>query len=140
MKLEQLYSESSSERLAFGMDGSGCGKQNPRVSEKQVPSRLRETGKRFHYFRLLRLLDFSKESQTPQRHWERAGQQESTMIHEYMSTNSSAGSLRNGTHLSFHWTLSHPNLFLGLIRLHVHAQWSTSQVVRLLLRTACTIV
>ncbi|CAL6092201.1 Hypothetical_protein [Hexamita inflata] len=110
MKLEQLYLESSSERLAFGMDGSGCGKQNPRVSEKQVPSRLRETGKRFHYFRLLRLLDISKESQTPQRHWERAVQQESTMIHEYMSTNSSAGSLRNGTHLSFHWTLS-SNLF-----------------------------
>ncbi|CAL6092185.1 Hypothetical_protein [Hexamita inflata] len=49
MKLEQLYSECSSERLAFGMDGSGCGKQNPRVSEKQVPSRLRETGIIFHY-------------------------------------------------------------------------------------------
>ncbi|CAL6073308.1 Hypothetical_protein [Hexamita inflata] len=44
MKLEQLYSESSSERLAFGMDGSGCGRQNPRVSEKLVPSRLQETG------------------------------------------------------------------------------------------------
>ncbi|CAL6092203.1 Hypothetical_protein [Hexamita inflata] len=106
MKLEQLYSESSSERLAFGMDGSGCGKQDQQVSEKHVPSRLRETVKVFHYFHLLRPLDFSKESQTPRRHWERAGQHESTMIHEYISTNWPAGSLRNGTHLSFLWALS----------------------------------
>ncbi|CAL5984315.1 Hypothetical_protein [Hexamita inflata] len=93
MKLKQLYSESRSERLAFGMDGSGGGKQNPRVSAKLVPSRLRETGIIFHCFRLLRPLDFWKDSQTSRRLRERAGQQESTMINEYISAHSSAGSL-----------------------------------------------
>ncbi|CAL6097604.1 Hypothetical_protein [Hexamita inflata] len=105
MKLEQLYSESSSERLAFGMDSSGCGIQDPRVSEKLVPSRLRETGKRFHYFRLLRLLDFWKESQTSQLLRERAGQHESITLNEYISTRWLYRTLRIGTHLSFHWTL-----------------------------------
>ncbi|CAL6086834.1 Hypothetical_protein [Hexamita inflata] len=121
MKLEQLYSESSSERFAFGMDGSGCGMQDPRVSEKLVPSRLRETGILFHCFRLLRPLDFWKESQTPRRLRERAGQHESTMINEYISTNSSAGSLRNGTHLSFHWTLSSNLFWVSFVSTYTHS-------------------
>ncbi|CAL6101338.1 Hypothetical_protein [Hexamita inflata] len=121
MKLEQLYSESSSERLAFGMDGSGGGIQDPRVSEKRVPSRLQETGKRFHCFGLLRPLDFWKESQTPRRHWERAGQQESIMINEYISTSWPAGSLRNGTHLSFHWTLSSKLFWVSFVSTYTHS-------------------
>ncbi|CAL6097295.1 Hypothetical_protein [Hexamita inflata] len=64
MKREQLCSESSSERFAFGLDSSGCGIQDPRVSEKLVPSRLRETGLRFHYFHLLRPLYFWIERQS----------------------------------------------------------------------------
>ncbi|CAL6044195.1 Hypothetical_protein [Hexamita inflata] len=128
MKLEQLYSESGSERLAFGIDGSGCGKQNPRVSEKLVPSRLRETGIVFHYFRLLRPLDFWKESQTPRRLRERAGQQESTMINEYISTNWPAGSLRNGTHLSFHWTLSSKLFWVSFVSTYTHSRPLVRQV------------
>ncbi|CAL6044191.1 Hypothetical_protein [Hexamita inflata] len=122
MKLEQLYSESGSERLAFEIDGSGCGKQNPQVSEKLVPSQLRETGILFHYFRLLRPLDFWKESQTPRRLRERAGQQESTMIHEYISTNWPAGSLRNGTHLSFRWTLSSRLFWVSFVSTCTHSR------------------
>ncbi|CAL6038236.1 Hypothetical_protein [Hexamita inflata] len=121
MKLEQLYSESSSERLAFGMDGSGGGIQDPRVSEKRVPSRLQETGKRFHCFGLLRPLDFWKESQTSRRYWERAGQQESIMINEYISTSWPAGSLRNGTHLSFHWTLSSKLFWVSFVSICTHS-------------------
>ncbi|CAL6073316.1 Hypothetical_protein [Hexamita inflata] len=121
MKLEQLYSESSSERLAFGMDGSGCGRQNPRVSEKLVPSRLRETGNRFHSFGLLRPQYFWKESQTPRRLRERAGQHESTMINEYISTNWPAGSLRNGTHLSFLWTLSSKLFWVSFVSTCTHS-------------------
>ncbi|CAL6065947.1 Hypothetical_protein [Hexamita inflata] len=110
------------------MDGSGCGKQNPRVSEKLVPSRLRETQILIHYFRLLRPLDFWKESQTSRRHWERAGQHESTMIDEYISTNWPAGSLRNGTHLSFHWTLSSRLFWVSFVSICTHSRPLVRQV------------
>ncbi|CAL6094191.1 Hypothetical_protein [Hexamita inflata] len=121
MKLEQLYSESSSERFAFGMGSSGCGIQDPRVSEKLVPSRLRETGNIFHYFRLLRLLDFWKESQTSQLLRERAGQHESIMINEYISTRWLYRTLRIGTHLSFHWTLSSRLFWVSFVSTCTHS-------------------
>ncbi|CAL6083676.1 Hypothetical_protein [Hexamita inflata] len=141
MESKQLYAESSSKRFAFGMDGSGCGKQNPRVSEKLVPSRLRKTGMMFHYFDALRPLDYWKESQTSRSQQERAGQHESTMINEYMSAHSSAGSLRNGTHLSFHWFIF--AALLGLICFHVYAFTSTSQIRITLfysVRTSCKLL
>ncbi|CAL6107474.1 Hypothetical_protein [Hexamita inflata] len=128
MKLEQLYSESGSERLAFGLDSSGCGKQDPRVSEKLIPSRLQETEILFHCFGLLRPLDFWIESQTPRRLRERAGQHESTMINEYISTHSSAGSLRNGTHLSFHWTLSSKLFWVSFVSTYTHSRPLARQV------------
>ncbi|CAL6106225.1 Hypothetical_protein [Hexamita inflata] len=141
MKLEQLYSESGSERLAFGMDGSGGVIQDPQVSEKRVPSRLRETGIVFHCFRLLRLLYFWKESQTPRSQQERAGQQEYTMINEYISAHSSAGSLRNGTHLSFHWTLSSKLFWVSFVSTYTHSRPLVRQVrlyfERLVLRVNC---
>ncbi|CAL6038234.1 Hypothetical_protein [Hexamita inflata] len=116
------------------MDGSGCGKQSPRVSEKLVPSRLRETGIIFHCFRLLRPLDFWKESQTSRRHWERAGQQESTMINEYISTTGLL-EVRNSLVFSLDFIVK---ALLGLICFHVHALTSTSQISAIILRTACT--
>ncbi|CAL6070651.1 Hypothetical_protein [Hexamita inflata] len=105
MKLEQLYSESSSERLAFGMDGSGCGRQNPRVSEKLVPvMNCRKNLTKEKYFTVFVLQPYwisGQEAKLLRRLRERAGQQESIMINEYISTSWPAGSLRNGTHLSF---------------------------------------
>ncbi|CAL6097304.1 Hypothetical_protein [Hexamita inflata] len=121
MKLEQLYSESSSERLAFGMGSSGCGKQKPRVLEKSVPSRLQETGKIFHYFGLLRMLDFWKESQTSQLLRERAGQHESITLNEYIDTRWLYRTLRNGTHLSFHWTLPSRLFWVSFVSTHTHS-------------------
>ncbi|CAL6114496.1 Hypothetical_protein [Hexamita inflata] len=122
MKLEQLYSESSSERFAFGMDSSGCGIQDPRVSEKSVSSRLQETGNIFHYFDLLRPLYFWKDSETSRRLRKRAGQRESIMTNEYISTHSSAGSLRNRTHLSFHWTLTSRLFGVSLVSTCTHSR------------------
>ncbi|CAL6075315.1 Hypothetical_protein [Hexamita inflata] len=130
MKLEQLYSKSSSERLAFGMGSSGSGIQDPRVSEKLVPSRLRETGKVFHYFDLLRSLYFWKEGQTSRRLWKRAGQRESIMINEYISTSFPAGTLRNKTHLSFHWTLSSRLFRVSFVSTHTHS-WPLVRFARL---------
>ncbi|CAL6004839.1 Hypothetical_protein [Hexamita inflata] len=122
MKLEQLYSESSSERFAFGLGSSGRGIQDPRVSEKLVPSLLRETGNRSHYFRLLRPLDFWKESQTSRRLRKRAGQRESIMTNEYIGTKQPAGTLRIGTHLSFHWTSSSRLFWVSLVSKCTHSQ------------------
>ncbi|CAL6044193.1 Hypothetical_protein [Hexamita inflata] len=73
-------------------------------------------------FRLLRPMYFWKKAKLLEDFGRRAGQQESTMIDEYIST-MAAGSLRNGTHLSFHWTLSSSSSGSHLFpraRIHVH--------------------
>ncbi|CAL6113522.1 Hypothetical_protein [Hexamita inflata] len=85
----------------------------PYLNEPYLPQ-LRETGIMFHYF--------------GRRHWERAGQQESTMTNEYISTIWPAGSLRNGTHLSFHWTLSSRLFWVSLASTCTHSRPLVRQV------------
>ncbi|CAL6065388.1 Hypothetical_protein [Hexamita inflata] len=102
MEDEQQCPESVSQCVAFGTDVSGCSTQDPPVSEKRVPSLLRESRIIFRCFRLARPLDFLNESQKLPRPQTRAIQHGSTTIDEYIGTICLAATLRKKPHLSFH--------------------------------------
>ncbi|CAL5997601.1 Hypothetical_protein [Hexamita inflata] len=102
MEDEQQCPEIGPVRLAFGTDVSGSGTPDPAVSEKRVPSLLRESRTIFRCFRLARPLDFSNESQTCLWIQTRDIQPGSTTIDEYIGTICLAATLRKKSHLSFH--------------------------------------
>ncbi|CAL6083066.1 Hypothetical_protein [Hexamita inflata] len=106
MEDEQQCPESVSQRVAFGTDVSGSGTQDPLVSEKRVPSRLRESRIICRCFCLARPLDFSNESKKLPRLQTRAIQHGSTTTDEYIGTICLAATLRKKSHLSFHRKLS----------------------------------